>query len=944
MMLRAMNFPNPPPDSDGPSPVAPDPSFLEQLWARYADSVEVTRPSDAIRIGEPDPSSSPSIPVDRVATRYLDRGEIARGGMGAIRRVWDDDLRRELAMKVALERVANDPVVLGRFLEEAQITGQLEHPGIVPVHEIGFDAEGRLYFTMRLVRGHDLRTIFQWVREGHRDWSLTRALNVILRVCEAVAYAHSRKVIHRDLKPANVMVGSFGEVYVMDWGLAKVRGSDETAPHRGVAEPGALDSADATVMTDRRAETRGVESSPLLTEAGAVVGTPAFMAPEQARGELEQVDARTDVYAVGALLYSLLTGRMPFVDPGDTPTAADVIARVRESSPTPIQQIDRRLPSELVAICEKAMSRDRDERYPDMLAMRDDLRAYLEQRVVRAHRTGPWAEFVKWVQRNRGLAIALASLLGITTIGSWVFTWTTGRQYREIVKLEDLKVLSDLRVEAETLYPARPEMVEMFDEWIRRFDRLRPRAPLHRTSLENLRAVALPYDDTQRAADQRAHPRFAEWQTWTRRRQRVQGRLDIAVASNDASKIANEQRVLGIIDGKISELWSAIENAPRQTWRFADSLLQWQHDSLQEFVHELTLPNSSSRRLYENVQARRSFALQVESLTLGSTEARAAWTRAIDSIARSELYDHLELTPQLGLVPLEPNEQGLWEFWHPLTGERPMRAADPRAQSRWIMAESTGMVFILLPGTTFAMGSTESEGEPRPPSPNLVTLSPFFISKYETTQAQWERFTGENPSVLGPGDEFAAGPVRNVVDRTHPVEFVSWFDCNRELGRMVLSLPTEAQWEYAARGGARAAYWFGSDPAGVQGRANYKDRSYWEYTDSERKEIDSWPDDTDGYIPHGPVDAFPANPFGLHGVLGNVREWCLERLSPYANPVFAGTGERDILAADKEDRRLMRGGNYRDDPSACSSIARYYAMPGYRERWVGVRPVRAIDP
>src|SRR5262245_47103511 len=165
-------------------------------------------------------------------TRYEIESEVARGGMGAILRVRDVDLRRVLAMKVVLNRgdVADASPeatrartrLLGRFLDEAQVTGQLDHPGIVPVHELGLDREGRVYFTMRLVAGRDLEKIFELVRAGQEGWSTTRAVGALLKVCEAVAYAHSKGVVHRDLKPANVMVGRFGEVYVMDWGLARV--------------------------------------------------------------------------------------------------------------------------------------------------------------------------------------------------------------------------------------------------------------------------------------------------------------------------------------------------------------------------------------------------------------------------------------------------------------------------------------------------------------------------------------------------------------------------------------------------------------------------------------------------------------------------------------------------------------------------------------------------
>jgi eukaryotic-like serine/threonine-protein kinase len=171
--------------------------------------------------------------------RYRLLGEVGRGGMGTVLKVWDADLRRPLAMKVVLGRDAEssgqtppvDPRTLGRFLEEAQVTGQLDHPGIVPVHELGLDSEGRVYFTMRLVRGRELKAIFGLVETRAEGWTLSRTLGVLLRVCEAMAFAHDKGVVHRDLKPSNVMVGRFGEVYVMDW----ARGDPRRAPCRRAA-------------------------------------------------------------------------------------------------------------------------------------------------------------------------------------------------------------------------------------------------------------------------------------------------------------------------------------------------------------------------------------------------------------------------------------------------------------------------------------------------------------------------------------------------------------------------------------------------------------------------------------------------------------------------------------------------------------------------------------
>lgn len=343
----------------------------------------------------------------RPSDRYRVDGEIARGGMGSVHRVWDEDLRRELAMKRVLPasdesgddaRGSRKRTRLARFVEEAQVTGRLAHPGIVPVHELGVEADGRAYFTMKLVQGDTLETVFRRVRAGEAEWSRTRALDVLLRVCEAMSYAHANGVVHRDLKPANVMVGAFGEVHVMDWGLARV-----------VARDGASASADRELdaATDDSASGEPETDVTSRTLDGDVLGTLAYMSPEQARGRRSEIGPATDVYALGAMLYELLAGHAPHQRPGEKPDVSELWRRVREERPARLSVDDA--PPELVAICERAIEPSWRSRYPDMSALAADLRAFLEGRVVRAYRTGAWAEARKWVGRNRALSGALAA-------------------------------------------------------------------------------------------------------------------------------------------------------------------------------------------------------------------------------------------------------------------------------------------------------------------------------------------------------------------------------------------------------------------------------------------------------------------------------------------------------------------------------------------------------
>ncbi|MFT5291974.1 MAG: WD40 repeat protein/serine/threonine protein kinase, partial [Planctomycetota bacterium] len=293
--------------------------------------------------------------------------------------------------------------------------GQLDHPGIVPVHDLGIDPDGRCYFTMRLVRGRELKEILKLAREGKEGWTQTRALGVILKVCEAMAFAHSKSVIHRDLKPANIMVGRFGETYVMDWGLARVAGK-EAAMESKPQDASSL----SIVRTDRRDSEKDDPDSPLVTLDGDVVGTPSYMPLEQAQGDLANLGPRADIYALGSILYELLTGRVPYLKEAERVSAHVLLSRVLDAEPEPVAKLAKDQPAELVAICEHAMARDQEDRYPSMLAVAADIQAYLEDRVVKAYGGGAILEIRKWVRRNKGAAAALCALL-LVALGSGIF-------------------------------------------------------------------------------------------------------------------------------------------------------------------------------------------------------------------------------------------------------------------------------------------------------------------------------------------------------------------------------------------------------------------------------------------------------------------------------------------------------------------------------------------
>ena len=289
------------------------------------------------------------------AERLEDQGLVASGGMGAVHLVVDKAIGRKMAMKTMHAMLREDDRMLRLFLREARTTGLLDHPNIVPVYDVG-EKDGALYFTMKLVSGRTLREVIRAEPNGVTDPNvLYNLLDVIVKMCDALAFAHSRGVVHCDIKPSNVMIGDFGEVYLMDWGIARVRGSQ---PDRASFVPPANDEAPSSNNT-----------------GDAVLGTASYMSPEQAEGNRVLLDSKSDVFSVGAVLYDILCGRPPYRS--DSYDQTLLLARAADYQPPSVIAGEGRISPELERIVMKAMSRHRSERYPGCDALKADLLRYM---------------------------------------------------------------------------------------------------------------------------------------------------------------------------------------------------------------------------------------------------------------------------------------------------------------------------------------------------------------------------------------------------------------------------------------------------------------------------------------------------------------------------------------------------------------------------------------
>ena len=361
----------------------------------------VSRVFDALgddhRVRRPDDSAGQT--DDGPGDRYESLGLVGEGAMGRVLLARDKVLRRKVAYKLLHQRALGNPRTAWRFLTEAQITAQLDHPNVIPLYALEQTRQASLAYAMKLIQGQTLKEVVA----AHRDKPvgaakarerLAERLEIFLRVCDGVEYAHSRGVIHRDLKPANVMIGPFNEVYVMDWGIAKAIGRTT--------------ALDDLVSTDGDAESG---DSPVMTQIGDVVGTPAYMSPEQASGETTALRDTSDQFSLGVILFELATLQRAF----DGPSSTAVLLKVMTADVAPLKHAHgHAIPRELAAICRKALAQQPEARYRSVGALTDDLRAFLRGDAVRACPDNFVQKRMRWLSQHRyATAMILLATLGL---------------------------------------------------------------------------------------------------------------------------------------------------------------------------------------------------------------------------------------------------------------------------------------------------------------------------------------------------------------------------------------------------------------------------------------------------------------------------------------------------------------------------------------------------
>jgi serine/threonine protein kinase/tetratricopeptide (TPR) repeat protein len=468
-------------------------SSVARAWAPTKGATGAAWP------GKPPLDSTRQAPrhAPRAEDRYRLIDNFAHGGLGNIWLAEDTVIHRQVAFKELLPKALKNRVVVERFLEEAQITGQLEHPGIVPIYDVGYQENGTPFYAMKLVRGRNMEDAIEEMHRLPRDSSerqlaFTRLLRQFIAVCQAVGFAHEKGVLHRDLKPLNVMLGEFGETLVLDWGLAKVldliqqaeQGREINSPHSHATSDAAQEEItesesatipapeDATAIvspreianaaasqslaslvdgtqagqsqtgtTYRRLVTTDARTAGSDTVMGQVMGTLAYMPPEQALGKIDELDPRTDIYSLGGILYKLLTN-LPPVPRGKPP---EVLAKVVAGDIRPPRSIDPAIPPALEAICRKAMAKSQADRYAKATALAADVEAWLADEPVSVYPDPLPTKLRRWAKRHRTFVYSTVAALGVLVVGSVAWKVIEGRRIEGLRNAAQSKI-----VEAQT--------------------------------------------------------------------------------------------------------------------------------------------------------------------------------------------------------------------------------------------------------------------------------------------------------------------------------------------------------------------------------------------------------------------------------------------------------------------------------------------------------------
>ncbi len=803
--------------------------------------------------------------------------KIGEGGMGE---VYTAEQQHPVVRRVALKVIKtgmDSASILARFNAERQALARMLHPHIAQLYDSGSTSDHRPFFVMELVAGLPITEYCD-----QQKLTSQARLKLFLGVCEAVQHAHLKGIIHRDLKPSNLLITEqegTATAKVIDFGIA-------------------------------RATTGHLAQQSIHTMPGQIIGTLDYMSPEQADPGAVDIDTRSDVYSLGILLYELLSGQRPFeLDIShETPWLALQRMIVEQEPPSPSSRLSqdtettnrlaerhgkdgssliKQLCGDLDWICLKALEKDPARRYQSVSELANDLHRHLRDEPVLARAPALHYRISKFARRHR-LAVAASvlitgsAILGAAGIVLGRLDALAAERVADASRpYSDAYLLAQLVKEADKkLWPPYPDKIQELKDWIIRAEALT-------ASLDKID------DGPGHRADLRA------------------------MSANPELSVDYTSR------------HNALTN-------LVEALTQMQSDTTGLLGKTL---DAASPEHGWSIPRRLAFAEQVQRGFAADGQYAQMWER----------YPEIPIPRQMGIVPIgqDPTTH-LWEFAHLMTGSPP----DRDAEEQIICTEKMPVILVLIEEDTFWMGAQKSDPNspnfqkwtPRGSSPaHEVFLSTHFLSKFEMTQGQWLHLTGSDPSRYRPNKDnweplwldsnrFPTAPW------LHPVEQVSWWDCDKWLLRAGLRLPTEAEWEHGTRAGTSTAFSSPRENEPLKGLANVFDRYAREHGGREHDGRVARHDD--GCTMHAPVGSYLPNGYGLHDVHGNVYEWCRDGYdidyytrSPISDPEAEGKGE---------EPRIYRGGSYRVSPGAAGSPNRAYFPPGMKGHALGVRPAATL--